>query len=62
MERIYIVKKLCDFEYGCTRNVAAFKTKEAAEEYIKSIGNYKVDFWNDTSEDMYSIEVMDIQE
>jgi hypothetical protein len=60
MERIYIVTQICDFEYGCTRNKAAFKTREAAEEYINSIGNFRVDFWNDTSCDMYSIEVLEL--
>ena len=40
--RVYLVEKICDYEYGCTEVVKAFFNEKSASEYINKtpvVGN-----------------------
>lgn len=55
--KVYVVKKITDFEYGCRDIVAIYFSEKDAKEFIKSLGNQQeVQFWNDSKEMLYIIE------
>ena len=60
MEKVYIVTAVCDFEYGCTRNVGVFRSMEEAEKFISEKGQRTIYFWDDEEVDFYSIEVWEV--
>lgn len=60
MEKVYIVTEICDFEYGCTRNVGVFLSREDAENFVSEKGQRTIYFWNDVEMDFYGIEEWEI--
>ena len=36
LKRVYVVTKICDYEYGCTEIESIWKTFEEAQEHIKN--------------------------
>lgn len=60
MEKIYIVRAICDYEYGCRENVGVFRSKEEAENFISEKGQDTVRFWNDVERDFFNIEEWEV--
>ena len=60
---VYLVEKICDFEYGCRKVVKVFNNEESARNYVNEqpdVGDVK--FWDSTSEPMYEITPFEVEE
>lgn len=62
--KVYLVEKICDFEYGCREVVKVFKNEESARNYVNDqpdVGD--VTFWcSSTNEPMYEITMFEVEE
>lgn len=57
MERVYLVQKICDYEYFCGETVYISDSRQNAEEWItKQPDNRKFIGWNGVEYDTYIIE------
>lgn len=60
---VYVVRKICDYEYGCRNIEAVFSTQEKAEEYVEnSPHNQMYEFWDLHSEPNLIIEDYEVVE
>ena len=60
---VYLVEKICDFEYGCRKVVKVFNNEESARNYVNEqpdVGDVK--FGDGTSEPMYEITPFEVEE
>ena len=60
---VYLVEKICDFEYGCRKGVKVFNNEESARNYVNEqpdIGD--VEFWNGENIPMYEITMFEVEE
>ena len=60
---VYLVEKICDFDYGCRKVVKVFNNEESARNYVNEqpdVGDVK--FWDGTSEPMYEITPFEVEE
>ena len=63
MERVYIVQRICDYEYLCRDIVYVSSSQESAEEWInKQPDNEKIIGWNNIEYDMYIVEEWEIND
>ena len=61
--KVYLVNRICDYEYGCREVVAVFSSRKSAEDYIsKQPDNGDVEFWNGESEPIYYIDMFEVEE
>ena len=61
--KVYLVNKICDYEYGCREVVAVFSSRKSAKDYIsKQPDNGDVKFWDGVSEHMYDIDMFEVEE
>lgn len=61
--KVYLVERICDYEYGCTKVVKVFSNEKSAREYINKqpdVGNFT--FWNGSSVPMYDVTVFEVEE
>lgn len=61
--RVYLVEKICDFEYGCREVVKVFKNEKSARNYVNEqpdVGD--VEFWNGENIPMYEITMFEVEE
>ena len=60
---VYLVEKICDFEYGCREVIKAFNNEESARNYVNEqpdVGD--VEFWNGENIPMYEITMFEVEE
>lgn len=57
---VYIVMKICDFEYGCREVDRVFSTENEAKEYVESVQEDIV-FWNGKTHKLYTIEEWEVE-
>lgn len=63
MNKIYIVTRVCDHEYGCTENIGVYPTEELAQQKIeKEGGNSTWTHWSGTTYNNYHIEEWNIED
>lgn len=61
--RVYLVEKICDYEYGCTEVVKAFFNEKSAREYINKqpdVGIFA--FWNGSNVPIYDVAMLEVEE
>lgn len=61
--RVYLVEKICDYEYGCTEVVKAFFNEKSAREYINKqpdVGNFT--FWDGSNAPIYDVAMLEVGE
>lgn len=60
---VYLVEKICDYEYGCREVVKVFSSEKAARNYINNQPNMgDVMFWDGTNEPMYDVNIFEVEE
>ena len=58
---VYVVLSVCDYEYGNTKIVGIFSTKEKAKEYIEQLGGQRTwGCWNGNTYNQYSIDKWEV--
>ena len=60
---VYLVEKICDFEYGCTEVVKVFSSEKAARDYINDqpdVGG--VTFWDGSTAPIYDVNMFEVEE
>lgn len=60
---VYLVKRICDFEYGCTEVVKVFSSEKAARDYINDqpdVGDVR--FWDGSNVPMYHVDMFEVEE
>lgn len=60
---VYLVEKICDFEYGCRKVVKVFNNEESARNYVNEqpdVGD--VEFWTGENIPMYEITPFEVEE
>lgn len=61
--KVYLVEKLCDFEYGCREVVKVSSNEKSARNYVNDqpdVGDVK--FWNGENIPMYEITMFEVEE
>ena len=59
--KVYLVKSIRDYEYGCREVEAVCATEESAEAYVKDAGgNYDVKFWTGEIFPYYIVEEWEV--
>lgn len=59
---VYLVEKICDFEYGCTEVVKVFSSEKAARDYINDQPDVGVTFWDGSTAPMYDVTMFEVEE
>ena len=60
---VYLVEKICDFEYGCTEVVKVFSSEKAARDYINDQPDVDdVIFWDGSNVPMYVVNMFEVEE
>lgn len=59
---VYLVNKICDYEYGCREVVGVFNSIKSAENYInKQPDKGDIKFWDGSKEPMYNIDIFEVE-
>jgi len=60
---VWVVMRVCDYEYGCRDVDAVFDNQESANEYVEkqTNGNNELPLWNGHIIDNYSVEPWEVR-
>ena len=60
--KVFVVSKICDWEYGCRKVVKIFNEETKAESWInKQPDKGKVTFYDGSWDSMYEIEIFEVE-
>lgn len=60
---VYLVERICDYEYGCTEVVKVFSSEKAARDYINKqpdVGDFT--FWDGSNSPIYDVNLFEVEE
>lgn len=61
--KVYLVEKICDYEYGCTEVDKVFSSEKAARDYINDqpdVGDFA--FWDGSTAPIYDVTMFEVEE
>lgn len=59
---VYLVEKICDYEYGCTEVVKVFSSEKAARDYMNEqpdVGDFT--FWDGSNAPIYDVNIFEVE-
>lgn len=63
MKTVFVVTKICDYEYGCREIESIWSSNEAAEDHIEKLGGRNPTMmWSGRMVDQYDIEIWEIKD
>lgn len=58
---VYVVMEVCDYEYGCEEINSVWDSYESANNYISSLNNEEITFYDGHKQPRYAIDTWEVR-